>query len=312
MDFRQIEAFVSVFRLRNFSRAGKALFLTQPTISSHVNDLEIELGVKLFDRSSRDVIPTDAGNIFYQYAVNLLETRDSAIASLNQSTQIEGRLEIATSTIPGQYLLPKVMVDFQKTNPNIVFMIHQGDTRKVLRDILDKKYQVGIVGARLEEAKLNYEPLNRDRLVVIASKKYMETRNMPCFEIGSLLQQKFILREKGSGTREEFETALRKKGIDPDLLKIVAEMNSTEAIKHAVSEGLGVAVVSSLSIEDDLKAGAIQAFPIDGLDLERRFYLVTYRNRPLSPNAAAFRELILSYYDTKDKEGSKTQKDLCN
>ena len=134
MDFRQIEAFVSVYRLRNFSRAGKALFLTQPTISSHISDLETELEVKLFDRSSREVMPTGAGDIFYQYAVNLLETRDCAISSLNQhNRQIEGRLEIAASTIPCQYLLPKLMIGFQKINPNIRFLIHQGDTNQVIK-----------------------------------------------------------------------------------------------------------------------------------------------------------------------------------
>ncbi|WP_019849686.1 selenium metabolism-associated LysR family transcriptional regulator [Desulfitobacterium sp. PCE1] len=297
MDFRQIEAFVSVYRLRNFSRAGKALFLTQPTISSHINDLENELGVKLFDRSSRDVIPTDAGDIFYQYAVNLLETRDCAISCLNQhNMQIEGRLEIAASSIPSQYLLPKVMTGFQKMNPNIMFLIHQGDTREVIREIQEKKYQVGIVGTRIDEDKLDYEILTNDRLVLIASKECIEPTDSSCIAIESLLKKKFILREKGSGTREEFEIALRKKGIDPDRLNVVAEMNNMEAIKRAVSEGLGVAVVSSLCVEEELKAKTIQAFIIDGLDLERSFYLVTYRNRPLSPSAAAFREFILNYY----------------
>jgi len=106
----------------------------------------------------------------------------------------------------------------------------------------------------------------------------------------------FILREHGSGTRQEFESALKKKGINPNTLKVVAEMNSTEAIKYAVREGLGVSVVSSLSVEDYLELGIIQAFTIDELDLERSFYLVTHRNQPLSPSVAAFREYILGYY----------------
>lgn len=300
MDFRQIEAFASVYRLRNFSRAGKALFLTQPTISSHINDLEIELGIKLFDRSSRDVIPTQAGDIFYQYAVNLLETRDCAISSLNQhSMKIEGRLEIAASTIPSQYLLPKVIMGFQKVNPNIVFLIHQGDTREVIREIQEKKYQVGIVGTRIEDNKLDYELLTNDRLVLIASRNCTEPSNKSHITVESLLEKKFIVRERGSGTREEFELELKKKGIDPDMLKIAAEMNSTEAIKHAVREGVGVAVVSSLSVEEELKSGAIQALTIDGLDLERSFYLVTYRNRPLSPNVVAFREFVHNYYSSQ-------------
>lgn len=297
MDFREIEAFVSVYRLRSFSQAGKVLYLSQPTISSHINDLESELGMKLFDRSSRDVIPTGAGDVFYQYAVNLLETRGDAIWSLNQhSEKIEGRLEIAASTIPSQYLLPRLLSGFRDKYPNILFMIHQGDTREVIREIQEKKYQIGIVGTCTDEDKLEYELLSGDRLILISSRDGNDCQQSASISLEKLREKPFILREPGSGTRQEFETALKKQGINPNSLKVVAEMNSTEAIKYAVREGLGVSVVSSLSIEDYLQLGLIQAHTIDGLDLERSFYLVTHRNQPLSPSVETFRKYILEYY----------------
>ncbi len=298
MDFRQIEAFVFVYRLRNFSRAGDALFLTQPTVSSHINSLESELGMKLLDRSSRDVTPTEAGDIFYQYAVNLLETRDSAICSLNQySSRIEGRLEIAASTIPSQYLLPRIIKGFREIYPNIHFILHQCDTREVIRDLQEKKYQIGIVGTHLEDDKLEYDILSSDKLILISAKdKETDNKTMSRVPLESLQDKHFIIREPGSGTRQEFEKELRNKGFNPDTLKIAAEINSIEAIKYAVREGLGVSVVSSLSVEDDIKLGLIQAYSIEGLDLERCFYLVTHKNRPLSPCAAVFREYILKYY----------------
>ena len=300
MDFRQIEAFVYVYRLRNFSRAGEALYLTQPTISSHVNCLESELKVKLFDRSSKDVIPTEAGCTFYQYAVTLLETRDSAIASLNQNSEkIEGRLEIAASTIPSQYLLPQILAHFRAAYPNIYFILHQYDTREVIRALQDKKYQLGIVGTRLNEKNIAYEFLTSDRLMLIAAiddPKFSQ-KNTVSFE--SLVNYRFILREPGSGTRREFETALKKHGLTPDSLPVVAEMNGNEAIKYAVREGLGVSVVSSLSVKDYIESGYIKSLTIEGLDMERAFYLATHRNRPLSPSVAAFREYILEYYQTR-------------
>lgn len=300
MDFRQIETFIYVYRLRNFSRAGDYLYLTQPTISSHINCLESELGVKLFDRSSRDIIPTEAGCIFYDYAVTLLETRDSAVTALTRhGKKIEGRVEIAASTIPSQYLLPRLMNNFRDMYPDIVFVLHQCDTQEVIKELQGKKYQIGIVGARIDEEKLEYEFLTSDRLILIAA----SDNNSQCQQNGipreSLQDKNFIFREPGSATRKEFETSLKKCGIKPDALKIAAEMNSTEAIKSAVREGLGVSVVSSLCIEDDLAAGSIRTFAIDGLDLERAFYLVTYKNRPLPPSAAAFREYILQYYNNK-------------
>jgi DNA-binding transcriptional LysR family regulator len=122
-------------------------------------------------------------------------------------------------------------------------------------------------------------------------------RKYPVISLEEVLEQPFILREQGSGTRQEFESALKKKGIDPDnTLNIVAEMNSTEAIKYAVREGLGVAVVSSLSVGDFLEWGLLKAFTIEGLDLNRLFYLVTHRNQPLAPSVSAFRNYLLEYY----------------
>jgi len=300
MDFRQIEAFVAVYRYRNFSRAGKTLYLTQPTISSHINDLENELGLKLFDRSSRDVTPTKAGDIFYQYAVNLLETRDKAICLLNRySKEIGGRLEIAASTIPSQYLLPRLIKAFSEEYPNIRFLIKQAGTMEVIAEIVGRKYQLGIVGTKLDEDKLEYEVLAQDKLVLVAAPDYpaVWTEN-PGLSWQDLLEQPFILREQGSGTRREFENVLREKGLDPDSLKVIAEMNSTEAIIQNVKEGLGIAVVSSLSVEEDLRIGLLKAYDLEGWQLVRNFYLVTYRNQPLSPNVAAFREFILSYFNS--------------
>lgn len=304
MDFRQIEAFVFVYRLRSFSRAGDALYLSQPTVSSHIHSLERELKVTLFDRSSKEVTPTEGGCIFYQYAVNLLETRDNAIFSLHQSSEkIEGRLEIAASTIPSQYLLPPILTDFRHRYPHISFHLHQHPTRDVIRDLQDKKYQIGIVGAKIDEKNLEYEWLTSDTLVLICATSHTQFSDTNTVSWNALADCRFILREPGSGTRREFEVALNKRGISPDSLQVVAEMNSNEAIKIAVREGLGVSVVSSLSVKDYVDAGTIQALTIEGLELERAFYVVTHRNRPLSPSVTAFRQYILEHYQTK-KSGS--------
>lgn len=299
MDFRHIEAFVHVYRLRNFSRAGNAIYLTQSTISSHIKYLEKYLGVDLFDRSNHDVIPTEAGDNFYQYAVNLLETKNCAVCSLNHyKKRIEGRLEIVASTIPSQYLLPRILKGFRDKYPDIQFTLLQSDTREVIKEIRDKKFQLGLVGTRMEEDKLHYQVLTSDKLVMISVKENTN-KCTDTIRIEDLRDKNFILRESGSGTRQEFEKALLKKGINPATLKVIAEMNSNEAIKIAVSEGLGVSVVSSTSIRDYLDLGLIQAHTIAGLELERSFYLVTHKNRPLSPCSAAFQEYILEYYKNK-------------
>lgn len=295
MDFRQIEAFVAVYRTRSFSRAGEVLYLTQPTISSHINDLEKELGIKLFDRASREVLPTGAGEVFYQSAVHLLETRETAVCSLNQyAGSITGRLEITASTVPAQYLLPKWLKDFREQFPNVGFLIQQGDSYQVTGDLQKKKYQIGLVGARLDGDRLIYTPVAEDRLVLITSKKEIIPNQNGRIPLDTLTDKPFILRENGSGTRQTFEKALKKKEIRLKNLKVIAEFNSTEAIKQAVREGLGIAVVSFLSVQDYLDMGLIHLYDIDGLALDRTLYLVTHRQQNLSPCALAFQEYILA------------------
>lgn len=296
MDFRQIEVFIYVYRLRNFSRAGEALFLSQPTISNYISCLEDELGAKLFDRSSRQIIPTESAKIFYSYAVKMLDIREAAIFSINKNKKIEGRLGIATSTIPSQYLLPGPMKTFQKKYPDVSFLIHKSDTQEVTKGLLEMKYQIGIVGARLDENNLVYQKLTQDKLVLIAQNVEADIKKEQIISLESLLNKKFIVREPGSGTRLTFETALSEKGIKPDNLQKVAEMNNMESIKQAVREGLGVSVVSSLSVEDYLNFGWVKAYAVEGLKMDRDFYLVTHKNRTLSPCAAAFQKHILEFY----------------
>ncbi|MDD4504445.1 MAG: LysR family transcriptional regulator, partial [Clostridiaceae bacterium] len=138
MDFRQIEAFVYVVRFRSFSKAADAIYLTQPTVSSHINTLEKELGIKLIDRSGKNVEPTSAGKIFYEYANNLINIRDNAIFTLSEFTRkVEGKVEIAASTVPTEYLLPKLMIGFRNIYSNINFSVDQFDSKQVIDELLE-------------------------------------------------------------------------------------------------------------------------------------------------------------------------------
>lgn len=298
MDFRQIEAFVYVVRYRSFSRAADAIFLTQPTVSSHISTLENELGIKLIDRSGKEVEPTSAGKIFYDYAKNLINIRDNAVFTLNEfSNKIEGKVEIAASTVPAEYMLPKLMIGFRNIYNNISFSVDQFDSKQVIDELLDKKYELGIVGTVIESSKLDYHKLVEDRLVLAApcSRKFTETTSsMLPFE--AIRDESFIYRESGSGTRQESEKIFIKHGIEPASIKVAARFNSIDAIKQSVSQGLGVSIMSYVSIEDYIKFGQIKAFDIEGFDLTRAFYVVTHRKRPLSPVNSVFLKYMLDSY----------------
>lgn len=302
MDFRQIEAFLSVYKLNSFSRAAEMLYLTQPTVSAHINTLETELGVKLFDRSSKEVQPTPGGKIFYDYARDMINTRDGAFISLKDYTRrIRGRVELAASTIPGQYLLPGVMKGFVERYPQVRFSLSQMDSLSVLDLLKDKRVELGVVGSKEPGDRLEYSYLTADNLVLITPNtgKYAFWVE-GAIDFNSLKEEPFLLRETGSGTRQEFEKALQGIGIDIKTLNIIARLNSSEAINHSVSEGLGLSVVSSLSAADYLSLNKIKAFTIKGLNLKRAFYLANLKNRPLSPIMSVFKEYILQYFNKKD------------
>ncbi|HYE83702.1 MAG TPA: selenium metabolism-associated LysR family transcriptional regulator [Clostridia bacterium] len=298
MDFRQIEAFVYVVRYRSFSKAADAIFLTQPTVSSHINTLENELGIKLIDRSGKEVEPTNAGKIFYEYANNLIIIRDNAVFTLNKfNKKIEGKVEIAASTVPAEYLLPRLMIGFRNKYSNVSFSVDQMDSIQVIDDLLDKKYELGMAGTMIENSKLEYHKLVEDKLVLAApcNKKFsaITSHTLP-FEV--VKEESFIYRESGSGTRQEFEKICMKHGVNPSSIKIAAQFNSIDAIKQAVSQGLGVSIMSYMSVEDYIGFERIKAFDIEGFDLKRAFYIVTHKKRPLSPVNSVFLKYVTDYY----------------
>lgn len=298
MDFRQIEAFVYVVRYRSFSKAADAIFLTQPTVSSHISTLENELGVKLVDRSGKEIEPTSYGKIFYEYANNLLNIRDNAVFSLNKfNKKIEGKVEIAASTVPAEYLLPGLMMGFREQYGNVSFSVDQMDSNQVIDALLERKYELGMVGTKIENSKLDYHKLTDDRLVLaVPRNKKFSTIASCTIPFEYIREESFIYRESGSGTRQEFEKICVKHGVNPSSIRIAAQFNSIDAIKQAVSKGLGVSIMSYMSIEDYVSFGRIKAFDIENFDLKRSFYIVTHKKRPLSPVNSEFLKYVTDYY----------------
>lgn len=298
MDFRQIEAFIYVVRHKSFSKAADAIYITQPTVSAHISSLENELGIKLIDRSSKEICPTAAGYIFFEYAQNLINIRDNAVFALKDFTdKIEGNLEIAASTVPSQYIIPKLVFEFRQNFQNVNLNLVQMDTKQVIDELLYKKYEIGIVGSLIEHNKLIFEKLTDDKLVLITpnNKKY-STINKKTLPIDQIINEQYIFRESGSGTRQVFEKFLAKANIEPKSIKIIAQINSLEAIKQAVSIGLGVSIASAKSVEDYSNNGMLKAFEIEEFPIDREFYIVHHKNRPMSPISNAFKKFALEYY----------------
>lgn len=292
MDIHQLKVFLSVFKYRSFTKASEKLYLSQPTISDHIKSLEEELNCRLFDRLGRTIIPTAEASVLYNYAVEIIEKAAEAKDSINRArNQPAGDLFIGASTIPGTYMLPKIIKRFRETYSLIECSLLISDSKGILDKLLSHELFVGIIGAKLTNSKINYTPFGEDDLIIVSSPELIKKSSM---SIEHLKSYPFVLREEGSGTRKEMERLLEQKGLTVDDLKIAGILGSTEAVKEAVKAGLGIAVVSRLSVKDELHSGTLKEVRIPGLEMKRKFYIITHKKRTLPPQYKLFLDYLLS------------------
>lgn len=289
MDFKQIEAFVNVAKYKSFSKAADAIYLSQPTVSAHIMALEEELNVTLFERGGREVKLTHAGSVFLEYAINLINIRNSAIAGLTDySTTIKGTLSISSSTTPCRYVLPSLIRSFYSKYSNLKFDIKEENTKNVVKMILSGVSDIGIVGEVIEDSKLTYTKIADDNLVLISNNKDLPSK----INVDSIYDMVFIMREKGSATRNAFEKALINTGYSLSKLNIFAEVSSLEAVLQFVKFGLGVSITSRIACNDYIESGIIKEHEIEGLNLTRGIYAVVHNSRVLPPAANIFYNYI--------------------
>ena len=299
MEFKQLEAFASVVRLGSFSRAAEALFLTQPTVSAHVMALERELGVKLVARLAKGAAPTETGKILYEYAQSMLSLRDDAVEKCkNRGGEVCGKVNIAASTVTYQYVLPRVMSLFRQSYPNITFDIQSMDSAGVALAIMSGKAELGMSGAVMNPDSCRYVEFMDDSLVVIAPPQGPYSPEGEALSAGELARYPFILREEGSGTLKETEDYLRAHGTGLSALNVVARMEEPDAIKNAVSQGLGISIVSRMAVSDFVRLGLVRAIPLEGDGIRRKLYIVCHKSRPLSNAASAFLSFALEKFKT--------------
>ena len=168
MDIRKLDALCKVVELRSFTKAAQAMQLSQPTVSDHIRNLEEELGQKLINRLGREVEPTPVGQLLYSYASRMLRLQQETLqAVLQYSGQLAGDLLIGASTIPGTFILPKIIRGFHQQYPDITTSVHISGSRTVAQKVLDGEYDLGLVGAIWNERGLEWQPLFNDTLVLV-------------------------------------------------------------------------------------------------------------------------------------------------
>lgn len=297
MNLKQLEAFVQVSESGSFSKAAKELFLTQPTISAHISSLEKELNVRLFIRNTKEVSLSDDGKDLYRYAKQITDL-EKAIEERFYMDSDDGKhfITIAASTIPAQYLLPKVLMCYRERYPKEQIKIMETDSSEVVTQVVDHMVDVGFTGTVLEKKHCKYIPFYKDELAVITpdTPEYRILKEQNRDDINWIRRKPLILREEGSGTRKEAEKQLKNAGISMETLDIVASIANQETIKKSVKQGMGITVLSRLAAEDE---DGLLIFPIPGADEGRDINLVYNKNYQMTRSADRFIRIVKEVYD---------------
>ena len=302
MDFRQIEAYIKVIELASFSKAAEAIFLSQPSVSTYIGALEKELDTILINRSTKEVSPTLAGKIFYENAKELLALKHITMERIkNLSGDLSGEINILASSVPSQYILPEVIACFNRVYPEVSFNVKQGDTLEVSRGIASQQAEIGFSGGIIENDKCDFREFIEEQMVFIApwGSEFSDSREYSLEEL--LYNHCFISREKGSGTRMQYESFFMEQKVKLDKININACINfdNTQSIITAVINGLGISMVSEFAARAFIEQKMVMPIKLKIKLPERKFYYVLKKNFSNSHLVDLFIDFLVNEYQSR-------------
>ncbi len=292
MNLNHLRVFHAVAAASSLTEAARELRISQPAVSRQLADLEDALGVQLVDRLRRGIRLTDAGRALADHATRIFGLEQTAEAELAALRGLErGRLAIGASTTIGSYLVPRVLGRLRRDHPALRLELQIGNTQAI-HDLL-RRHQIELgltegLHSHAREPDLTAHVFDHDDMVAIAAPGDPVARRGP-LRAADLAAHPFIMRERGSGTREVIEAAFAKKRI---AIAPVLALGSTEAVKNAVASGLGIAIVSRLTVDNELASGALVTLDLADLEIRRELRLVELSGVTRSPAAMRFLELL--------------------
>lgn len=289
MNLNHLRVFASVAQHGSLTRAARALHVSQPAISKQLGDLEEDLGALLVDRLPRGVRLTAAGEVLYSHAQRILSAERAAESELRDLAGLEaGRLSIGASTTVGSYYVPSLFGELHRAHPRLELELRIANTAAIQDAVLENRIDLGMTEGLINDEALEVETLAADELVAIAAPGHPALERAP-MSARALVTLPLLMREVGSGSREVVEQALLDRGLTP---QPIMALGSTEALKNAVLHGLGVAIVSRLTVEYELRTGRLSELALSDLRIRRTLRLVTLRGKRPSPAANAFLALV--------------------
>ncbi len=292
MNERQLKVFFEVATRLNMTLAASSLYMSQSAVSQTIKDIEREQNAKLFDRIGKRLFLTQSGDIFLKYArriLNLYEECSKSIENIN-NTKI-GTLKLGASTTIGTFFLTEIIGEYSKINSDIEISIAIDNTQAIANLIHENKIDFAFVEGPINSPEIVVKEFCDDELIIIASPEH-ELAKKSIVNIQDLENQKFLMREKGSGTRDVLEKTLIKSGIE---LKNVMELGNTIAIKRIVETGFGISCLSKIAVKNEVSQNKIAQIKLDGLNICRKFNIIYHKDKFISNLHNSFIDYCKSY-----------------
>ncbi|GEK59598.1 LysR family transcriptional regulator [Marinococcus halophilus] len=268
MHIDELKTFLTVVEEKNFTKASEVLSLSQPTVSVHIKNLEKEFLAPLFQRTTKSLMLTREGEVFLDHARQLMSTYNrmkEAVYTMHE--EVSGTIHIGASFTIGEYVLPELMARMQEEYEEIHFEVTIANTEEIIQLVRALKVDIGLVEGHSGAADITLTPFQADRLGVV---KNTSTPFYPV-TLEALQDQKWVVREKGSGTRESFDYVMNVNGIRVRSLLVIS---STQGVKEAVKNGLGLSLLSEAAISEEQKHNTLELLSIEGIDASRFFSYV--------------------------------------
>jgi DNA-binding transcriptional LysR family regulator len=287
--------FITAIEKGSFTKAAKALGITDGGASHHIKTLELFFNTELFTRTAGGSKLTEEGKIVYSFAKDFLNSLDATKRQIMDMRKVlRGTIRIGASTIPGEHIVPQLINSFKDKHQGVDFVIHVSDTGEAFNRLKLGEADMAAVGSLILVPKaVEYEKkvIGEEELVIIVPPDH-KLSSQETVSIRDIVPLPFISREKGSGTRAEVERILKNAGVDTTSLNIRLELGSTESVITAVSEGSGISIVSETAARKVEKANLIKILKIRGVDNRRQLYLIKDPQKQLSKPAKLFWEQI--------------------
>ena len=294
MDFR-LKVFYTVAKRLSFTKAATELFITQPAISKHIQELEEQYKIKLFDRNGSKISLTNAGGVLLKHTKNIFEIyREIEFDMSSLINERTGLLRIGASTTISQYIISPLLARFHQKMENIKVNLLNGNTEQIENALLNKEIEIGIVEGQSKNKSIKYIPFLKDELVLVCKSSNTLVDKEVTQE--DLKKMSFLIREQGSGTLEVIEHFLKPLELKFSDLNIVMQLGSTESIKSYILNSDCVAFISIHAVEKELKNNELSIIDVKNLSMERYFYIISLQgqNDALSD---LFIKSISSYYN---------------